>query len=105
MRTLRVAAWAAACVFFGIRSMQQLSLFYSSQGRKPAIELAELFEAYFNCRSNKRNTLNALAFEIDYEANLLKLCAEINNGSYKPGKDVIFILTLSIVNNATNAKT
>lgn len=83
----RVAAWAAARVFFGIRSMKQLSLFDSAQDLKPAIELAELFEAYFNCRNNKRNTLNALAFEVDYEANLLKLCAEINNGSYRPGKE------------------
>ncbi|MEO1879026.1 MAG: hypothetical protein ABGX40_03515 [Methylococcales bacterium] len=40
----------------------------------------DLFEAYSQCRSNKRNTLNALAFEMDYEANLLKLCTEINDG-------------------------
>ena len=25
------------------------------------------FAAYFTCRSNKRNTFNALAFELDHE--------------------------------------
>jgi len=64
--------------------MQQLSLFDFVEDVKPTIELAELFEAYADCRSNKRNTLNALAFELDYETNLLKLCAEINDGRYQP---------------------
>ncbi len=72
--------------------MQQLSLFDFVQDVKPAIELSELFEAYFDCRNNKRNTLNALAFEVDYESRLLKLCAEINNGSYQPGKSIAFIV-------------
>jgi len=38
-----------------------LSLFDFAQDLKPAIELAELFQAYFDCRNNKRNTINALA--------------------------------------------
>jgi RNA-directed DNA polymerase len=57
------------------------------------IELAELFQAYDDCRKYKRNTMNALAFEVDYENNLLKLCAEINNGTYQPGRSVAFIVT------------
>ena len=72
--------------------MQQLSLFDLLQDLKPRLELAELFEAYQACRSNKRNTRNALAFEVDYESQLLKLCAEINNGSYQPGKSIAFIV-------------
>jgi hypothetical protein len=72
--------------------MHQLRLFDFAQDLKPAIEPAELFEAYFDCRKNKRNTLNALAFEVDYEASLLKLCAEINNGSYQPGRSIAFIV-------------
>jgi retron-type reverse transcriptase len=71
--------------------MQQLTLFELLQDLKPTLALAELLEAYFECRSNKRNTLNALAFEMDYEANLLNLCAEINDGSYQPGKSIAFI--------------
>jgi len=51
--------------------MQQLSLFDESPIKKPQVELGELFEAYFDCRSNKRNTPNAIAFEIDYESTLI----------------------------------
>jgi hypothetical protein len=29
--------------------------------------LEEDFDAYFYCHSNKRNAINALAFELDYE--------------------------------------
>ena len=67
----------------------QLSLFDIPQ---PKIELEELFDAYFNCRSNKRNTANAIAFEIDYEHNLVQLCEEINNGNYKIGRSIAFIV-------------
>lgn len=28
----------------------------------------DLFKAYFDCRKNKRNSLSALNFEINYEA-------------------------------------
>ena len=78
--------------------MQQLSLFDFSEHdstleSKPAIKLAELFEAYADCRRNKRNTRNALAFELDYENALLKLCDDINNGCYRPGRSIAFIVT------------
>ena len=72
--------------------MQQLSLFDIPQKEYPNIELEELFEAYFNCRSNKRNTANAIAFEIDYEQNLVQLCQEINNGTYQIGRSIAFIV-------------
>ena len=39
----------------------------------PHIELFELFEAYASCRHNKRGTINALAFEVDYEQQLIHL--------------------------------
>lgn len=58
----------------------------------PCIKLAEMFDAYFNCRSNKRNTANAIAFEIDYEHNLVQLCEEINNGTYQIGRSIAFIV-------------
>ena len=55
---------------------------------KQKIELSELFEAYFECRKNKRYTANALAFELDYEHNLVQLCEEINNGTYQIGRSI-----------------
>ena len=54
--------------------------------------LVDLLEAYFSCRRNKRNTLNALAFEIDYESNLVGLRDEIFSGVYKPGRSIAFIV-------------
>jgi RNA-directed DNA polymerase len=56
------------------------------------ISLAELFDAYESCRRHKRKTQNAMAFELDYEQNLVDLCEEINNGSYLPGNSIAFIV-------------
>lgn len=56
------------------------------------IELHELFEAYFECRRNKRNTANALAFEVDYERHLIDLWQDINAYRYSPGKSIAFIV-------------
>lgn len=80
--------------------MHQLSLFNIPQKDKlkielqelRCIELVEMFEAYFTCRKNKRNTANAIAFEIDYENNLLQLCEEINNDTYDIGRSIAFIV-------------
>ena len=47
------------------------------------IELWELFNAYYTCRGNKRNTHNALSFEVDYENNLVQLCNDLNNNNYE----------------------
>ena len=49
---------------------------------KPGIELADLFAAYADCRRNKRRTMNALAFEVDYERELIALHKDINAGIY-----------------------
>jgi len=56
------------------------------------IELADLFEAYADCRTNKRNTMNALAFELDYEKELITLWQDINAGTYAPGRSIAFIV-------------
>jgi RNA-directed DNA polymerase len=39
--------------------------------------LEDLFRAYYDARHNKRNTINALAFEMNYESNLLALHDDI----------------------------
>jgi RNA-directed DNA polymerase len=72
----------------------QLSLFPNTETTdlKEGFTLEAVFEAYFSCRSNKRNTINALAFELDYENNLIQLWNELNDGSYKPGKSIAFIV-------------
>ena len=37
----------------------------------------DVFDAYFDCRKCKRNTLNQLAFEADLETNLMQLYYEL----------------------------
>jgi RNA-directed DNA polymerase len=56
------------------------------------IELTELFEAYAACRINKRGTMNAIAFEVDYERELLKLWEDIHAGRYQPGRSIAFVV-------------
>lgn len=72
--------------------MHQLTLFDTSPKTNPKIALEELFEAYYSCRHNKRNTANAIAFETDYESKLVQLCNEINNGTYKVDRSIAFIV-------------
>lgn len=55
------------------------------------ITLEDLLQAYFQCRQHKRNTANALKFEIDYESKLLDLYREIMSGNYRVGRYVAFI--------------
>jgi retron-type reverse transcriptase len=52
---------------------------------------AALWRHYRRCRRNKRNTANALTFEVDAEANLLALQAELRGRSYRPGRSVCFV--------------
>lgn len=59
--------------------------------------LEDLLHAYFDCRKNKRNTMNALEFEADYEEKLITLRDEINSGSYQPGRSIAFIVKKPVV--------
>ncbi len=70
----------------------QLELFPYYKIPGCSIKIEEIFEAYFNCRSNKRRTANTLAFEVDYERSLIKLLDEINTGLYSPGKSIAFVV-------------
>jgi RNA-directed DNA polymerase len=54
---------------------------------------ADLAAAYFDCRRNKRNKKSALAFELNLERNLGRLYDELQNGSYRPGPSICFIIT------------
>lgn len=67
----------------------QLSLF---EQPTPGPFLCDLFTAYFEARKNKRNTLNALAFEKRFEENLFNLASDITNGRYTPGRSICFIV-------------
>ena len=54
--------------------------------------LTDLFQAYFDARRNKRNTINALAFEQRFEENIFQLFEEIISGNYMPSRSICFIV-------------
>lgn len=45
---------------------------------------------YLLCRKNKRNTINALRFEVKQKKELLKLCRELSDRTYRPDRSVCF---------------
>jgi len=53
--------------------------------------LYDLFQAYYNARKNKRNVINALAFEIDYERKLFELYEEIKSVKYNISLSICFM--------------
>jgi retron-type reverse transcriptase len=50
-----------------------------------------LYRHYLSCRSNKRNTINALRFEAHQERNLLALREALETRSYQPAPSVCFV--------------
>lgn len=54
------------------------------------IELWEVIDAYYECRKRKRRTINAMKFEIDWEAEAVRLWEDLNNGTYRPGRSIAF---------------
>ena len=56
------------------------------------IPLEDIFDAYYECRKNKRNKTGALQFEVDLEKNLIELWEEINSGTWQPRPSTVFIV-------------
>ena len=52
-----------------------------------------IYTAYMESRKNKRNTHNALEFEMDLVQNLWQLCDDLNDGTYKIGSSICFLTT------------
>ncbi len=57
----------------------------------PTIEA--VFDAYFDCRRAKRNSINQLRFEVDLEKNLVELHRQLCAGTYAIGRSVAFVVT------------
>ena len=51
-----------------------------------------IFKAYLDCRRTKKNTANALKFEINREKNLFKLLRELQDRSYKISRHICFVV-------------
>jgi retron-type reverse transcriptase len=57
------------------------------------LTIEAVFNAYFDCRRAKRNSINQLRFEVDLEKNLVALYRDLSSGNYKIGRSVAFIVT------------
>jgi len=55
-------------------------------------KLEEIFQAYFDCRVNKRNTKDVIKFEGDLENNLMGLYESLNNQTYEIGQSICFVV-------------
>ena len=53
--------------------------------------IEKIYKAYKECKKGKKNTINALHFEIDIEKNLLELLSELKSRKYKISRYVYFI--------------
>jgi retron-type reverse transcriptase len=49
-----------------------------------------IYQCYLDCRRKKRNTYNALRFEINAEENILKLEHELEGRTYHPSRSILF---------------
>ncbi|NDV46374.1 hypothetical protein D0T49_04885 [Paludibacter sp. 221] len=54
--------------------------------------MLDLFQAYYDARKNKRNTINQLQFEINYESNLFALHDQIVNRNYEIAPSICFMV-------------
>jgi hypothetical protein len=53
----------------------------------------EVFQAYYDCRQNKRNSQSQIDFEMNMERNLVRLTNELNSGDYRIGRSIVFVIT------------
>jgi RNA-directed DNA polymerase len=53
--------------------------------------LKDLFQAYYDARKNKRGTINALSFEMNFEKNLFELRDELTERRYRIRPSICFI--------------
>ena len=76
----------AVCEFWFLTNIRKRNM-------EDKITLDEVFEAYMECRRNKRNTCNALAFEADYMRGCINLHRELTDGTYRIGRSIAFLVT------------
>ena len=55
--------------------------------------LQKLFKAYNDCKKGKKNTINALHFEMNREKNLISLLGDLQNRTYEVSRHICFVVT------------
>jgi len=64
-----------------------------ANGSSSIFTFENIYRNYLRCRSNKRNTVNALRFELNATDNLLCLERELKQHSYHPSRSILFATT------------
>ena len=59
---------------------------------KDIFSFGNVYRRYLKCRRNKRNTMNALKFEINAEENILRLEKELKAKTYRPSRSILFFV-------------
>ena len=86
-----------ACLEYGEPFLYNNGLFYLfMKSNEYCFSYNELFAAYEDCIENKKNTSNAMAFSANYIENVIALCDDINNGTYKIGKSIAFVVRFPV---------
>lgn len=62
----------------------------SANGYAEAFSFSGIYRNYRKCRRNKRNSINALRFEINAESNIIKLENQLNKKIYRPSRCILF---------------
>ncbi len=57
------------------------------------LTIEDVFDAYFDCRKCKRNSINQLRFEANLETNLVALYRDLKSGDYQIGRSIAFVVT------------
>lgn len=52
-----------------------------------------IYEAYYDCRKNKKRKKSSIEYSWEYEKNLNNLTSELLNGTYKPTTSIVFPVT------------
>ncbi len=60
--------------------------------KEDLFSFSNLHRCYLKCRARKRNTINALRFEMRLEENLARLERELKTRSYQPARSVCFVV-------------
>lgn len=61
--------------------------------KEASLTIDAVFDAYFDCRKSKRNSINQLRFEAELEHNLVDLYDDLASGNYQIGRSITFIIT------------
>jgi len=75
----------------GGKCLTSVPLYPSRRG--DIFSLENIHAAYLKCRRRKRNTANALRFELNLEENLLDLQEQLIKRTYQPGRSILFAAT------------